>query len=90
MPKHTVQLNATGRTRIDGVIKGEINGTFIGVANGFVDGTVNVNLISGNSSAKEDVDKLIAEEEGKEAPPPNEDDDTEKENNEEGKANEEQ
>lgn len=49
MPTRSVQFNANGRTRIDGMVRGEINGTFIGMANGIVDGTVNVTLISGSA-----------------------------------------
>ena len=48
------------------MVKGEINGTFIGVANGIVEGSVNVNLLGGTareeyenneSTAMENVDE---------------------------------
>lgn len=63
MPTRGTQYSAVGRTRIDGMVKGEINGTFIGVANGVVEGTVNVNLLTG--TAGEDVDSIL---EAKNAP----------------------
>lgn len=52
MPSRVVQFNANGRTRLEGMVRGEINGTFIGIANGIVEGSVNVNLIGG--TAKEE------------------------------------
>lgn len=57
MPSRAVQLNSVGRTRIDGMVRGEINGTFIGVANGIVEGSVNVNLIAG--TAKNEAEGLM-------------------------------
>lgn len=54
MPSRVVQFNGAGRTRLEGMVRGEINGTFIGIANGIVEGSVNVNLISGSAEPVED------------------------------------
>lgn len=59
MPYRGTQFSATGRTRIEGMVKGEINGTFIGMANGIVEGTVNVNLLTG--TAGEDLEAAMEE-----------------------------
>ena len=40
---------ASGRVRIDGLVRGEINGTISGSVHAIVDGEVNVNLISGTA-----------------------------------------
>lgn len=49
MPSRVAQYSSQGRTRLDGMIRGEINGTFIGIANGIVEGSVNVSLLAGNA-----------------------------------------
>ncbi|MCI8387140.1 MAG: MMPL family transporter [Clostridiales bacterium] len=39
---------ASGKVRVDGMVRGEINGTVNGIIHAVVDGDVNVNVISGN------------------------------------------
>lgn len=46
MPSRNTAIDANGRIRLDGMVRGEINGNFVGVVNGFVDGYVNVNVVS--------------------------------------------
>ncbi len=46
-------LNSVGLVRLDGVIAGEINGQVRGIIHAYVDGDVNVNLISGTGVEEE-------------------------------------
>ena len=48
VPSSVKRKNASGRVRIDGMVRGEINGTVSGMVHAVVEGDVNVNLISGN------------------------------------------
>lgn len=69
MPTRVVQLQNMGRTRLEGMVKGEINGTFIGMANGIVEGSVNVNLIAGTATkADSDIKAIEAKDEPVEEP----------------------
>lgn len=52
--------SASGRIRVDGLVRGEINGLVSGTIHGTVDGEVNLNLISG-TAAEEGVDEDEAE-----------------------------
>lgn len=63
MPSRVAQLQNVGRTRIEGMVRGEINGTFIGMANGIVEGSVNVSLVTGNATKMEEEIKAIEEKE---------------------------
>lgn len=50
MPSTGNRKQASGRIRVDGMVRGEIHGTVSGTIHGFVDGDVNLNLISGTAS----------------------------------------
>ena len=47
MPTAVSQRQASGRIRIDGMVRGEIHGQIHGVVHAYVDGDVNVSLLSG-------------------------------------------
>ena len=47
------QRSASGRVRVDGVVHGEIHGTITGTIHAFVDGDVDVRLVSGSLSEEE-------------------------------------
>ena len=47
MPTAVSQRQASGRIRIDGMVRGEIRGQIHGVVHAYVDGDVNVSLLSG-------------------------------------------
>jgi len=47
VPRAILKRNTTGLTRLDGVIRGEINGTISGIVHAVVEGDVNVNIVSG-------------------------------------------
>ena len=47
MPTAVLQRQASGRIRIDGMVRGEIRGQIHGVVHAYVDGDVNVSLLSG-------------------------------------------
>ncbi len=48
------QRSASGRVRVDGIVHGEIRGTVTGTVHAFVDGEVDVRLVSGNLSGSEE------------------------------------
>lgn len=50
MPTTGNRKQASGRIRVDGMVRGEIHGTVSGTIHGFVEGDVNLNLISGTAS----------------------------------------
>jgi len=49
MPAAVKKHGASGRVRVDGIVRGEINGTVSGVVHAIVDGDVNLTLISGSA-----------------------------------------
>lgn len=52
---HAVKKAAvSGRVRVDGMVRGEINGTVSGTMHAIVDGDVNLNLISGTAAEEGD------------------------------------
>ena len=61
VPNAALNLQNSGRTRIDGAVHGEIHGTVTGVVHIIVDGDVNVNLISGKGSGKNTEQKYLPE-----------------------------
>jgi hypothetical protein len=48
------QRSASGRVRVDGIVHGEIHGTVTGTVHAFVDGDVDVRLVSGNLTGSEE------------------------------------
>lgn len=48
MPTRTPSVSTGQRVRLDGMVRGTINGTVLGTFHGVVDGDVNVHLISGS------------------------------------------
>ncbi|MGN0628074.1 MAG: RND family transporter [Oscillospiraceae bacterium] len=53
MPAGTAKRKtASGRIRVDGIVRGEINGRISGTVHGFIDGDVDLNIVSG-TAAKE-------------------------------------
>ena len=53
MPTAMQQHEAAGRMRIDGVVRGEINGHISGVIHAYVDGSVNLTMRAGSEPAPE-------------------------------------
>lgn len=49
VPSAIKKKKASGRVRVDGVVRGEISGTVSGTVHAIVEGDVNVNLISGTA-----------------------------------------
>ena len=54
MPTAVSQRQASGRIRIDGMVRGEIHGQIHGVVHAYVDGDVNVSLLSGTEEEESD------------------------------------
>lgn len=50
VPSVLSRRTLSGRVRLDGVVRGEINGTVSGVVHAIVDGDVNVAVISGSAA----------------------------------------
>ncbi len=54
MPTAVSQRQASGRIRIDGMVRGEIHGQIHGVVHAYVDGDVNISLLSGTEEEEPD------------------------------------
>ena len=54
MPTAVSQRQASGRIRIDGMVRGEIHGQIRGVVHAYVDGDVNISLLSGTEEEEPD------------------------------------
>ncbi len=54
VPNAIRRHSASGRVRVDGLVRGEISGTISGSIHAIVDGDVNLNLISGSVLEEED------------------------------------
>lgn len=50
VPKKVKRRNHHGRVRVDGLVRGEINGEISGIVHAFVDGEVNLTVISGDTA----------------------------------------
>ena len=55
MPSTVKRAAASGRVRVDGMVRGEIHGTVSGTIHATVDGDVNLNVISGTAIEEDDV-----------------------------------
>ena len=60
MPNAVRRKSASGRVKVDGLVRGEINGMVSGTVHAMVEGQVNLNLISG-TAAEEGVDDIETE-----------------------------
>ena len=54
MPSAIRRRGASGRVRVDGMVRGEISGTISGMVHAVVDGKVDLNLISGSVTEEAD------------------------------------
>lgn len=50
VPEKVKRRNHHGRVRVDGLVRGEINGEISGIVHAFVDGEVNLTVISGDTA----------------------------------------
>jgi predicted RND superfamily exporter protein len=48
MPHTNRRHTASGRVRVDGMVRGTVNGSVYGLVNAFIDGDVDINLVSGS------------------------------------------
>lgn len=63
MPTHEQTASASGRVRIEGVVRGEIRGHISGIVRATVDGDVDLNVISGSVTGGEKDGKEAADDE---------------------------
>ena len=74
VPTPVSQHQSSGRVRIDGMVRGEICGQIHGIVHAYVDGDVNISLLSGQTEPDpgEDTDPAPSPEPGEEAAPQDE------------------